>query len=77
MGNPWVSTMTGAPPGAVSGEVSSPRAAPPRPATVTGAERSLGLGSAAGTVRLADFALPRRRARPMKHLGDRQKTLIF
>lgn len=47
-------------------EVSSPRAAPPRPATVTGAERGLGLSSAAGTVRLADFALPRRRARPMK-----------
>lgn len=46
-------------------EVSSPRAAPQRPATVTGAEH--GLSSVGGTVRLADFArAPRRRVRAMK-----------
>jgi len=46
-------------------EVSSPRAAPQRPATVTGAEHSL--SSVGGTVRLADFArAPQRRVRAMK-----------
>lgn len=47
-------------------EVSSPRAAPQRPSTVTGAER--GVTSQGGTVRLADFTQPnpRRRVRPLK-----------